>query len=96
MQGSHCTTRPAGDTTATSASLADLVIQLKQNRKTQSTAALPTEAVNKVLLKHFQLNQTRQALSIVKPPNYFKPLYFQDFSRQFSSSDQAIPIKSKF
>ena len=54
MQGSHCTTRPGGDTTATSASLADLVIQLKQNRKTQSTAALPTEAVNKVLPNYFQ------------------------------------------
>ena len=40
-------TRLDGDT-GTSASFADLVIQLKENRKTQSTAALPTEAVSKV------------------------------------------------
>ena len=44
-------TRLDGDT-GTSASFADLVIQLKENRKTQSTAALPTEAVNKVGSNH--------------------------------------------
>ena len=43
----NAATRQDGDT-GTSASFADLVIQMKENRKTQSTAALPTEAVNKV------------------------------------------------
>ena len=52
IQDSHCVntgTGLGGDRdTGNSASFADLVIQLKENRKTKSTAALPTEADHKV------------------------------------------------
>ena len=50
IQESHCVTTATGlgGDTGDSASFADLVIQLREQRKTKSTAALPTEAVNKV------------------------------------------------
>ena len=72
-------TRQGGDTD-NSASFADLVIQLKENRRTQSTAALPTEAVNKVVFLFLTIQQCWRGGEIkkseLKVPKMFETFPF--------------------